>query len=351
MNACTRRAWLCHGLLGAAWPAHARALRGNDDVSLPPTLLHRDAAGALQLRIDAWVFERERNPTRTRLLAAALGLDWSALAPAERDRFRRRAALFGADAKDGRELTLLRPGQAALALPASDDAGRVLAAVPYAGALRAGQWIDWTLASDARRFAGRAQWIGDEGLSVVADIDDTLKHTQVRQRREMLRNTFAREWRPVPGMAAWLQRVRRASPRMALHCVSGSPLQLLPPLLEFLRTHGFPEGSLHLRPLSLNPAALFDADATSRHKLAAIGQLLADHPRRRFVLVGDSGERDPEVYGAIAREHAPRIAAVLIRDVTGEAADAPRYREAFAGVPRPTWRLFTDAATLPSRGF
>ena len=77
--------------------------------------------------------------------------------------------------------------------------------------------------------------------------------------------------------------------------------------------------------------------------------MLADHPRRRFVLVGDSGERDPEVYGAIAREHAARIDAVLIRDVTGEPADAERYRLAFDGVARERWRLFTDPAELPLR--
>ncbi len=62
-----------------------------------------------------------------------------------------------------------------------------------------------------RRFAGRAQWIGDEGLCVVSDIDDTIKHTQVRQRREMLLNTFAREFTAVPGMAAWTRRRGRAA--------------------------------------------------------------------------------------------------------------------------------------------
>jgi phosphatidate phosphatase APP1 len=124
---------------------------------------------------------------------------------------------------------------------------------------------------------------------------------------------------------------------------------LMPPLGAFLRSAGFPEGSVHLRAFSFSPAAMLDADATLRHKQAEITQLLTDHPRRRFVLVGDSGERDPEVYGPIARAHAARIAAVLIRDVTGDAADSERYRQAFEGVPAERWRLFTDPASLPLR--
>jgi hypothetical protein len=329
--------------------AKARPLRAGDEATVWPTLVHRAADGTLQARIEAWVFERERNPTRTGLLARALGLDLDEIGAADRQRFKQRAALFGADAKDGRELAVHLPGGAAVTLPASDEQGRVRAVVPLQGEPRVGQWTPWTLVSGARRFAGRAQWIGDEGVSVVCDIDDTIKHTQVRQRRQMLLNTFAREFIAVPGMAAWTEGVARSNADTAFHYVSGSPLQLLPPLVAFLRGSAFADGSLHLRSFSLRPSALLDEEATSRHKHAEISQLLADHPRRRFVLVGDSGERDPEVYGEIARQAPSRIAAVLIRDVTDEPADAERYQLAFSGVAAERWRLFTDAASLPLR--
>ncbi len=277
------------------------------------------ADGSLAVRIEAWVFERERNPTRTRLLARALGLDLDELNETDRTRFRQRTALFGTDAKDGRELQAQVAGIAAAAAAAERRAGPHPRRAAACRRGRAGQWIDWAVIGGARRFASRAQWIGEHGLSVVCDIDDTVKHTQVRMRRQMLLNTFAREFIAVPGMAGWLQRVVQANDGTALHYVSGSPLQLTPALLAFMRDAGLPEGSLHPRALSLHPAALLDDEATTRHKHAEIAQLLADHPQRRFVLVGDSGERDPEIYGAIAREHGARIAAVLIRDVSGEA--------------------------------
>lgn len=341
------RRWLVGSALLTPAFAIARPLRSGDEVTVFPTVAHRAGrSDGFVLRIEAWVFERERNPTRTRLLAKALGLDLDELNAAERERFRQRAALFGADAKNGRQLQLLLPLRADM--PRSDASGRVRAAVPHAGDVRAGQWIDWTLASGARRFASAAQWIGDEGVSIVADIDDTIKHTQVRNKREMLQNTFVREFAAVPGMAAWFGLVARGSPNVAFHYVSGSPLQLMPALAAFIRGSEFPAGSVHLRALAFTPAALLDPDATSRHKQAEIAQLLADHPRRRFVLVGDSGERDPETYGAIARQHPTRVAALLIRNVSDEDAAAPRYAQAFAGVARERWQVFTDPAALPS---
>jgi phosphatidate phosphatase APP1 len=86
------------------------------------------------------------------------------------------------------------------------------------------------------------------------------------------------------------------------------------------------------------------------HKLAAIGLLLSDFPKRRFVLVGDSGEQDPEIYGELAREHRGRIVAVIIRNVTGEGADAPRYAQAMRDLPRKVWAVFDDPVQLPRRG-
>jgi phosphatidate phosphatase APP1 len=60
------------------------------------------------------------------------------------------------------------------------------------------------------------------------------------------------------------------------------------------------------------------------------------------VLVGDSGEKDPEVYGQIAREHPAQILRIYIRDVTGDRADDARYRGAFRGIPAEKWQLFRD---------
>jgi len=77
-----------------------------------------------------------------------------------------------------------------------------------------------------------------------------------------------------------------------------------------------------------------------------IKPILQRYPRRRFVFVGDSGEKDPEVYGALARQYPGQVLHILIRAVDGETPDAARFRTAFEGLPRERWTVFTRVADL-----
>jgi phosphatidate phosphatase APP1 len=63
---------------------------------------------------------------------------------------------------------------------------------------------------------------------------------------------------------------------------------------------------------------------------------------RTLVLVGDSGEHDPEIYGFIARKYPKRIHQIFIRAVKGETKDDERFLKAFKDVPREKWMIFTD---------
>ena len=84
------------------------------------------------------------------------------------------------------------------------------------------------------------------------------------------------------------------------------------------------------------------------YKRGVILPLLLAFPARRFVLVGDSGEQDPEIFGALAREYPDRVAAVLIRDVTGAGRGAARYDKAFAGLEPECWKVFKSPSELPA---
>ena len=63
---------------------------------------------------------------------------------------------------------------------------------------------------------------------------------------------------------------------------------------------------------------------------------------RSLVLVGDSGERDPEIYGNIARMYPKRVRRIFIRAVKSEKSDDERFLKAFKDVPREKWLIFTD---------
>src|SRR5690606_35970024 len=103
--------------------------------------------------------------------------------------------------------------------------------------------------------------------------------------------------------------------------VSSSPRQLYPVLDDFLHEQQFPEGTLRLRDIRVSDE-LFGTKTSENHKLSAIENLLLAFPGRRYVLVGDSGEADPEIYGEIARRFPQQVVAIYIRDVTSDIDDA-----------------------------
>ncbi len=113
-----------------------------------------------------------------------------------------------------------------------------------------------------------------------------------------------------------------------------------------MREQGFPKGSMHLRSIKISEELFRKGSSSVRHKHAAIRALLQQLPQRQFLLIGDSGEADPEIYADIARDYPEQVRAIYIRDVTGEAASAPRYQKAFRRLPASLWRIFSLPAEL-----
>ncbi|MEI6241469.1 MAG: phosphatase domain-containing protein [Planctomycetia bacterium] len=166
---------------------------------------------------------------------------------------------------------------------------------------------------------GRVHLVDAAGLSVISDIDDTVKETNVANRRELLANTFIREFRAVPGIVDiyrdWQAR------GTAFHYVSASPWQLAECLEGFLGTVGLPAGSLHLKLFRLKDSTpLGRLPSRKRSKRRTVERIMEEFPGRRFLLVGDSGERDPEVYAAVAKRRGEQVAGIVIRQVDGKAS-------------------------------
>jgi hypothetical protein len=202
-----------------------------------------------------------------------------------------------------------------------------------------------TKAGDRREFKGRVQLIGPTGLSVVSDIDDTIKFSNVLDKRELIRNTFTRKFKPIDGMADVYRDWETKG--AVFHYVSGSPWQLYEPLADFAKTEKFPDGSFHLRKLRLKDSSILAFfDAPEEYKIATIERILKAFPERRFILVGDSGERDPEAYGELARRRPNRVAKIAIRNITDAKLTDERMKAAFRDVAPERVLLFKDVEEL-----
>ncbi len=162
---------------------------------------------------------------------------------------------------------------------------------------------------------------------VVSDIDDTVVRSSATNVLKMawivlLNNAHTRL--PFEGVNAFYEALRRGAQgrrvRNPIFYVSSSPWNIYDVLEDFLNVHGVPPGPLFLKDWSLTVLGKHRA-----YKLGIIRRLLSTYPDLPFVLLGDSGEEDPEIYLQTVREHPGRIRAIYIRDVTSAERDAEVY--------------------------
>lgn len=333
-------------LLASPWP-RAAPVKPDEQVLFVPQVAVERPDGRVALRIEAWVHEREPRRLLHWAFARYLRIDEKAMGDAERALFRQRTQLFRVDSERRKDVEVALPDGQRARLPRTGADGRSGLTVTVR-ADDASPWIVFSAVlpeGDARRFEGRALRVPPQGWSVVSDIDDTIKHSQVLDRRELLLNTFARPFHSVPGMAQRYRRFARADAATRFHYVSTSPLQLYPALAGFLAEAGFPEGSMHLREATRWRALVADEETSAGHKRGAIEHLLATFPQRRFILIGDAGERDPDIYADLARRHPGRIALIAIRRV-GDTDDDARRDAVQRDTGDTRWQWFDEAAEL-----
>jgi phosphatidate phosphatase APP1 len=159
-------------------------------------------------------------------------------------------------------------------------------------------------------------------LALVSDLDDTVIESGITRGLEVLRLTLLTEVTkraPLPG-AAELYRALTA-PRdgggpAPVFYLSTSPWNLYELLTRFLVLRGFPAGPLLLTDWGPSRTNLFRVP-TQEHKLTLIRALLADHPALRVVLLGDTGQLDPEIYATVAQEAPDRVRAIYVRRTAG----------------------------------
>jgi phosphatidate phosphatase APP1 len=207
------------------------------------------------------------------------------------------------------------------------------------------QVIDFTVSIEGQSdkpAQGKIFLFRPNGLSVVSDIDDTIKDSSVENRRELLTNTFLREFKSIDGMAntyrTWESR------GASFHYVSSSPWQLFQSLQKMHSEHDFPLGTMHLRNFRLRDQLLKKVAIRRKGKATAIGQLMKNMPERDFVLVGDSGEKDAKIYLKMSRRFPGRVKGVFIRDLAHRPIDS-EIREKLEESLRPSNGIFATFNT------
>jgi phosphatidate phosphatase APP1 len=154
---------------------------------------------------------------------------------------------------------------------------------------------------------------------LVSDFDDTVAVSHVTESAKLAASVFLKsaETQPaVPGMAALYRCFAGAGAPVVF--VSGSPVQLAPRLARFLEKNGFPPAALHLRNMGWETLR-------GGYKEPALARLAVRFPELRFVLVGDSGERDPEIFAAFRHANPGRVIRAYVRKATPTPGPPARF--------------------------
>jgi phosphatidate phosphatase APP1 len=160
---------------------------------------------------------------------------------------------------------------------------------------------------------------------VITDIDDTLLISHATNARKKLRLMLfknAKTRMPFDGVAAFYCALEKGLTGIKddylnpFFYVSSSEWNLYDLLDDFCLHHGLPKGPFLLREVNISLGKLWKAGGGNHnHKLDKIRHILALHEEREFILIGDSGQHDAEIYREIVKEFPNRINTIYIRDV------------------------------------
>ena len=189
---------------------------------------------------------------------------------------------------------------------------------------------------------------------VISDIDDTVMHTGVGNKLAMLWRLFLQEAKDrvaFPGVAALCRAFHAGASGTEFNpmlYVSRAPWSSYDILDRFFRLHDIPVGPvLFLREWGLTLQSPLPRRGRG-HKLELIRGMLDLYCELPFILLGDSGQRDPEIYAQVVRENPGRVLAIYIRNVSRDTARVAALEQLAAEVARvgSTLLLATDTFAM-----
>lgn len=224
----------------------------------------------------------------------------------------------------------------------TDENGFVTARLPVGDVAPGWHTVDFRAADDERTVSAVGRAVRPDPASlvgVITDIDDTILRTGMTEglrsiRRTLLRDAHGRK--PIPGMPSLYRGLARGTggrPESTFFYVSSSPWNLYDMLVQFLAIRGFPRGPLFLTDWRPGPLESGEGRERPGHKRARIRRILDSYPELAFVLVGDDGERDREIYQEFLDSDPERITVAMVRSVEPVASRSAPRLDSLPSVP------------------
>ena len=192
----------------------------------------------------------------------------------------------------------------------------------------------------------------DVRFGILSDIDDTVMVTALPRPFVAAWNTFVLDEHartPVAGMAVLYERLMRDNQGAPMIYLSTGAWNVAPTLTRFLSRNLYPDGSILLTDWGPTPERIFRSGR--EHKRTNLLRLAQEFPEISWLLVGDDGQHDEDLYGDFAANHPENVRAVAIRQLSPSQAvlAGGRSRAEEHGGDSPPWVYAPDGAGLLER--
>lgn len=172
----------------------------------------------------------------------------------------------------------------------------------------------------------------DSTLAVVTDIDDTIQRSDVTSKLTMIKNMLFKDYMTqerIPGVTELYQAIDNRNDGIIngdVFYVTGSPLSLSDRIENFIEYNKFPKGSIDMKNIGIGSGHDSLTDQVA-YKLSKIRPIFYTYPNKKFILFGDNGEKDPEIYTQISQEFPGRVISIFINNITKDTnKTAARYK-------------------------
>eukprot|EP00591_Stephanopyxis_turris_P011452 CAMPEP_0195531754 /NCGR_PEP_ID=MMETSP0794_2-20130614/36254_1 /TAXON_ID=515487 /ORGANISM="Stephanopyxis turris, Strain CCMP 815" /LENGTH=340 /DNA_ID=CAMNT_0040663673 /DNA_START=109 /DNA_END=1127 /DNA_ORIENTATION=- len=303
-----------------------------------PTTASKVNSTHWEVPIHGWIFEPETESKKRKALINILGKMFQLKDAEEKKFLNQRIRPFTVDNKSMKYVNI-KIGDSIHRMPRSlkDGHFRTNFTLHESHLNSENGTVPFKVVGQDRSFQGTVHLVPPEGISIVSDIDDTVKITNYLDKKEFYKNTFLKEFQAVPGMAQYFHKCKSQYENCCFHFVSASPYQLFEQLSDFFQLEGFPLATFHLKRIRVKDKTLLQLFADPQdYKIRQIEPLLKTFPNRKFIFIGDSGEKDPEIYTELFQKYPSQIDKVLIRNVNN--ATAARM----SGIHHDKWQYFND---------
>jgi len=331
-------------------------LQQDESVFFFPTSANQQADGSWNVPIHHWVFEHKDNDLSRIITQKALSeiIEGMGVSEEQADSllFKQRLRWFLVDNESNKKLQINLAGKLGnLSLTKENGHAKTNLSLDNASVkrahIRSGEWLSFLPKASTAQEAhlenfdleGQVQLIPATGFSVISDIDDTIKISNVLDKKALIKNTFVEPYRVTEGFPDYYKKLKEQG--AYFHYVSASPWQLYPSLKPFMDKH-YPQGTVSLRDFRLKDASLIKfLQSSVEYKTKQIKQIIERYPQHKFILIGDSGEHDPEVYADIYKQFPKNIRLIQIRVVEGSDLSDKRFLDTFKEVPRSVWQIMS----------